>query len=376
MGILGLRISHIWGFRHLTASRTFAPCKIGKSVEKRSDTDPVILYDAVGLPGSGTTAGIPGGFVYGCHTGTKITRRICPSDSPPCCLHANPTGRILSGSCDDQGICRFERVAAGRYKLRVTFLGYKPYTQVIPVDDSFTWLALLEPDAVNLDEVVVTASESRGMTSSSKIDRQAMEHLQPSSFADLVSLLPGERSTVPNMGAANLIRLREAGSGIQTDGSSTDYDISSLGTSFLMDGVPINTKANMSYLAGGDNKYVENRNTTGRGVDMRTIPTDEIEHVEVVRGIPSVEYGDLTSGLIKIERRKGGNKLNARFKADSYGKLIYVGKGFEWEKRKLTLNVGVDFLDSKIDPRTPLENYKRFNMSARLSKNGNADQEC
>ncbi|MFQ8806047.1 MAG: hypothetical protein ACLR8Y_14325 [Alistipes indistinctus] len=38
------------------------------------------------------------------------------------------------------------------------------------------------------------------MTSSSKIDRQAMEHLQPSSFADLVSLLPGERSTVPNMG--------------------------------------------------------------------------------------------------------------------------------------------------------------------------------
>ena len=77
-------------------------------------------------------------------------------------LTCESDGRILSGSCDDQGICRFERVAAGRYKLRVTFLGYKPYTQVIPVDDSFTWLALLEPDAVNLDEVVVTASESRG----------------------------------------------------------------------------------------------------------------------------------------------------------------------------------------------------------------------
>ena len=70
MGILGLRISHIWGFRHLTASRTFAPCKIGKSVEKRSDTDPVILYDVVGLPGSGTTAGIPGGFAR------RIRRRV------------------------------------------------------------------------------------------------------------------------------------------------------------------------------------------------------------------------------------------------------------------------------------------------------------
>ncbi|MFR4025192.1 MAG: hypothetical protein ACLTZY_04965 [Alistipes indistinctus] len=118
------------------------------------------------------------------------------------------------------------------------------------MDDSFTWLALLEPDAVNLDEVVVTASESRGMTSSSKIDRQAMEHLQPSSFADLVSLLPGERSTVPDYGCCQPdLCLRRRGSGIQTDGS-TDYDISSLGTSFLMDGVPINTKANMSYLAG------------------------------------------------------------------------------------------------------------------------------
>ena len=33
------------------------------------------------------------------------------------------------------------------------------------------------------------------------------------------------------------------------------------------------------------------------GVDMRSVSTDDIESVEVVRGIPSVEYGDLTSGM-------------------------------------------------------------------------------
>ena len=71
---------------------------------------------------------------------------------------------------------------------------------------------------------------------------------------------------------------------------------------------------------------------------MRTISTDDIEKVEVVRGIPSVEYGDLTSGLIKIDRRKGGNQLNARFKADAFVKLAYVCMGFEWEERHLTLN--------------------------------------
>lgn len=370
MGILGLRISHIWGFRHPTASRTFARAKSEKVLKSVRILTLLYCMTLLVLPVRGQQQESRAGL-YTVAIQVQNHQTDLPVGFASVLLTRESDGRILSGSCDDQGICRFERVAAGRYKLRVTFLGYKPYTQVIPVDDSFTWLALLEPDAVNLDEVVVTASESRGMTSSSKIDRQAMEHLQPSSFADLVSLLPGESSTTPLMGAANLIRLREAGSGIYTNGTSgnTKYDISSLGTSFLMDGVPISTKGNMQYIAGsGNDSDVADRSTAGRGLDMRTISTDDIEHVEVVRGIPSVEYGDLTSGLIKIERRKGGNKLYARFKADSRSKLFYVGKGLEWEKRKLTLNAGIDFLDSKIDPRIPLENYKRFTASVRLSK--------
>lgn len=178
------------------------------------------------------------------------------------------------------------------------------------------------------------------------------------------------------MGAANLIHLREAGMGVNTSNSSgisSNYDISSLGTAFLMDGVPVGTKANLSYIAGNSDYDISNRNTTGRGLDMRTLSTDDIEQVEIVRGIPSVEYGDLTSGLVKIKRRKGGNTLNARFKADAYGKLFYLGKGFEWRKQNMTLNLGLDFLDSRIDPRNTLENYKRFNASIRLSKSWNYD---
>lgn len=95
--------------------------------------------------------------------------------------------------------------------MQVVFLGYKPYVHTIVVEGDSSYTIRLDPQAVDLDEVVVTALESQGMTSSSKIDRQAMEHLQPSSFSDLVSLLPGERTTKPMMGAANLIRLREAG---------------------------------------------------------------------------------------------------------------------------------------------------------------------
>ena len=49
-----------------------------------------------------------------------------------------------------------------------------------------------------------------------------------------------------------------------------------------------------------------------------------------MRGIPSVEYGDLTSGMVKVNRKRGGTDLNARFKADMSSKLLYVGKGMEW----------------------------------------------
>ncbi len=34
---------------------------------------------------------------------------------------------------------------------------------------------------------------------------------------------------------------------------------------------------------------------------MRSISTDDIESVEVVRGIPSAEYGNLTSGMINYK---------------------------------------------------------------------------
>jgi outer membrane cobalamin receptor len=101
---------------------------------------------------------------------------------------------------------------------------------------------------------------------------------------------------------------------------------------------------------------------------MRAISTDDIETVEVVRGIPSVEYGDLTSGLVKIERRQGGHDLGFRLKSDMGSKLFYVAKGLEWKEQRLTLNLSADYLNAKADPRNRLENYKRVTLSARLHK--------
>lgn len=145
----------------------------------------------------------------------------------------------------------------------------------------------------NLHEAVVTATESHSVVNSSKIGEEAIEHIQPSSFADLLELLPGGRAEDPILGAPQTINLRAAASL-----SDDNYSTSSLGTKFLIDGIPLNNDANLQTTpvwSSYGSSFVN------AGADMRTIPTDDIESVEIVRGIPSVEYGDLTSGMVKIK---------------------------------------------------------------------------
>ncbi len=209
----------------------------------------------------------------------------------------------------------------------------------------------------SIDEVVVTATEGRGLTSTSRIGQDAIAHIQPSSFADLLELLPGGRAVDPFFGAPQTINLRSAGGYSST---------SALGTKFMVDGAPQENDANLQStpafsLLGAS--YVN------RGTDMRTLATEDIESVEIVRGIPSVEYGELTSGLVNIKRRKGGNDLHARFKGDMSSKLFYVGKGFEWGgKEKVTLNASLNYLDARNDPRDVRQGYKRLTGSCRVGK--------
>lgn len=222
--------------------------------------------------------------------------------------------------------------------------------------------------STSLQEVVVTATESKGITSSSKIGQHAMEHLQPSSFSDVLELLPGGMAQTPTLNTPNIIALREA-----CTTPLSQYCTSSLGTLFMIDGSPLSTNANLQYVDGAWDTQTTYRDNTNAGVDMRSISTDDIESVEIVRGIPSAEYGELTSGLVKISRKKGGNNIAARFKADMSSKLLYVGKGWEWKPKKFSLNVSMDYLNSKADPRNIFETYKRLNGSVRLNKGWERD---
>ncbi|MDE6369051.1 MAG: TonB-dependent receptor plug domain-containing protein [Muribaculaceae bacterium] len=251
-------------------------------------------------------------------------------------------------------------VSAGKWRIDVRLVGYKPWRQIMSLGDGMSYSIALLPNEP-LDEVVVTARESHSASSASLIDTTAMQHLQPSSFTDLLELLPGQVSKDPAMGAPNVINLRTALNVTPTD----DYMTSAIGTSFIVDGVPINNNAVMQTTPDSNHS---DRETVGKGVDMRGIATDDIEKVEIVRGIASVEYGELTSGLVNIKRKSGVSRLEARFKADSKSQLFYIGKGFRMPGEDWIVNAGIGYLDAKIDPRNSRENYKRITASLRSNK--------
>ena len=99
-------------------------------------------------------------------------------------------------------------------------------------------------DTLVLREVVVTATVEKGVTAVSSIGKDAIGHIQPSSVADLMELLPGGRAVDPVLSAPQTVNLRSAA------GLSADYMTSALGTKIMIDGKPVLNDANLQSTPG------------------------------------------------------------------------------------------------------------------------------
>ncbi|MDQ1770189.1 TonB-dependent receptor plug domain-containing protein [Labilibaculum sp. A4] len=267
-----------------------------------------------------------------------------------------------------------DNVPNGEYTIMVSCLGYQKIQDTISLTAQRKPFTLqMSVESQDLSEVIVIAEESRENGTSSTIKKEALKHLQPSSFADILELLPGGVSQKNSMTTMKLISLREPGSASSFSNDSYDYN-SSFGTSFVIDGQAISNDAELQNVTGSysSDRYIRRRNTTGKGIDMRLISTDNIESVEIVRGIPSVKYGDLTSGLVNITRAYKAKPLTARIKADPGSKLFSIGKGVNLGGSK-SLNADIDYLDYKSDPRNPKVNYSRITGSVRYGSRSESE---
>lgn len=272
---------------------------------------------------------------------------------------------------DFKGYFSIKSLAKGTYQLKIKSLGYLFLDTTILVDRDKSVLFFLKEKTHSISEVLVIAKQKRSsLSTTSEIKKEALTHLQPNSIADVLELLPGGISKQQSMVSMNLIALRQPLASNRVSNQNNEFN-SSLGTSFVIDDIPLSNDGQLQNVSGaaqrtgsGDN-YIVLRNTTGKGIDMRTLSADDIESIEIVRGIPSVRYGELTSGLVNIKRSFKAKPLKIRAKSNPTIKLVATNKGFEVGKH--SINAGIDYIDYKIDPRNTKLNYGRITSSLRFA---------
>ena len=255
---------------------------------------------------------------------------------------------------DRDGLFEIRNVPTGKTQIKLNFIGKVPVEKQIDVKaaaspDRF----YMEEENFGLDEVVVVAKSNKvGASTASSISRSAIDHLQATSLGDVMELLPGALASNPTLTSPSKATLRQ----VQGDA------MNSLGTSIVYNGSPISNNANLQIgnTATEGSLNTGFASTAGSGSDMRQIAVDNIESVDVIRGIPSVEYGDLTSGVIIINPKAGSYPWQARLKINPTLTQASLGKGFHLSDRGGDLSVDVDYAKSLSDERRPYQGFQRF----------------
>jgi len=242
---------------------------------------------------------------------------------------------------DLDGLFAFDKVQKGDYVLEVTCLGYVSVALEIDASKDIEGLTItLHENSLALDEVVVTAQKAKdGLGTSHSLGRDALNHLQLSNMTDVAALLPGGKTVNPDLTAENQFSLREGGS---------DLGNSAFGTAVEVDGVRIGNNASFGEM---------------NGVDTRSVAVENIESIEVITGVPSAEYGDLNSGVVKINTRKGRTPVNVTFSVNPRTYQASVSKGIDLQEDNGVLNISAEWARAVKKLISPYESYTRSGIT-------------
>lgn len=244
-------------------------------------------------------------------------------------------------SADVEGRFVFTRVQPGKYMLEASCLGYVSASTEVDAgkDPSDIRIALAE-SSLALDEVVVTAQKAKdGLSTSHSLGRDALNHLQMSSMTDVSALLPGGKTVNPDLTVDKPLSLREGGA---TTGNA------SFGTAVEVDGVRMGNNASFGEMSGAG---------------TRSVAVENIESIEVITGVPSAEYGDLNSGIVKINTRKGRTPVNVTFSVNPRTYQVSASKGIDLQEDNGVLNVSAEWARAVKKLVSPYESYSRSGIT-------------
>ncbi len=264
-------------------------------------------------------------------------------------------------STDLEGKFRFTGTKGTEYTLNVSYLNHVDKEVKVKAGSPEPLVIVLEEQSYELAEVVVMADYKKNQGSTAVINQQALEHIQPTSVADVLSLIPGGLFRESSATGFNRISLRQSGSD----------DNTSLGMAVVMDGIPQDNDGFRASIPGLSTDEYSDRLGMNRGIDLKTLSTDHIRKIEIVKGISSAKLGNLSSGVIQTTSKIGITPAQLRMKVDPLTKLIYLGKGFRISPKMGYLHTGIDYSSVYDDRRDPMSKYSR--LTGQVTYNNSVD---
>lgn len=272
------------------------------------------------------------------------------------------------------GAFLFERVPAGSYTLVFLAPGYgKTILLNVQVAAGQTWYDVIylqksrqEGQRYYIGGIEVTADRELlpdEAATTTRISSGEIEHLQASSLGDVLELIPGQKFTNPGLENVKQIGLRQTPTTDEADRNA------SLGTQILVDGVPLSNNANMQ-IETDLNDGSRYRVTANAGIDLRRIAADNIQSIEIVRGIPSAKYGDLTAGAVKVNTRSGHTPWRSKYKYNPRTQELNLSGGYGWPNTEANFNL--NYARSLRDIRVSGDSFSRvagqLNLVSRLAE--------
>lgn len=246
---------------------------------------------------------------------------------------------------DREGAFTLGRRPEGEVSLTVQCLGYVSRTLPLPEADRLPVLEIrLTENSLAIGEVVVTARQKSGEPGTAfVIGRNALDHLQMSNVTDIKALLPGGKTVNPDLTADRRFSLRDGGESVGN---------ASFGTAVEVDGVRLGNNASFGAMTGAA---------------TRSIAVADIESVEVLTGVPSAEYGDVNSGIIRIRTRKGRTPWSVQFAANPRTYEASLSKGFDLGADRGVVNAAAEWTRATKKLVSPYTSYTRRSLSLAYS---------
>ena len=247
------------------------------------------------------------------------------------------------------GTFMLRNLPRGTARLEVRLFGYVPELLTFTLSHDTTGLVvLLHEQNLKLDEVTVTSRKQHIETTAYTVDRTSLDHNQVISVSDITSLLPGGKSQ------GDLSLIDDPRIALRSEGTS-EMGNAAFGTAIEVDGQRLSNNAEMG-------------ETTG--TSTRNVTTSDIEEVEVITGIPSVEYGDLSNGMVRVKTRRGKTPLMVDVTLKPHTKLAALGKGFNLghSGEGGILNVSYEWSQSISSLTSPYTTYQRNGLALRYTR--------